>query len=175
MDLVEAIKSKVSIYNVLNMYKIPYIGEVKEQLNCPFHGADVKKSARVYPDTNTIFCWTCDKAWDVIEFVKEMEDLPFGSACNLLIKRFSVDIQMEDYEEKFYKAKKVTREIGNYSVMVERLFREYLHALTNDQFYGNINYVNKCWAVKDMLDGGNTSPEVYIDWLKHCKKYIGGV
>jgi DNA primase len=174
MDLVEAIKSSVSIYNVLDIYKISYMGDVKEQINCPFHGADVKKSARIYPDTNTVFCWTCDKVWDVIEFVKEMEDMSFGSACNLLIKRFSINIHMEDYEERFYKIKNTIPFTGDYSDVVERMFREFLGTLTNDQFRVKINEINRCWSLKDLLDKGKTSNKVYIDWLEKCKKFIGG-
>ena len=103
-----------------------------------------------------------------------MEDMSFGSACNLLIKRFSINIQMEDYEERFYKIKNTIPFTGDYSDVVERMFREFLGTLTNDQFRVKIDKINRCWLIKDLLDKGKTSNKVYIDWLEKCKKFIGG-
>lgn len=175
MDTIAAIKEQVSIYAVLAMYNVDFIGGCfKEQINCPFHGADINKSARVYPETNTLFCFTCDKQYDVIEFVKAKEEISFGKACSLLIKTFNVSVHMEDYEKQLYSYMKPSKDIGNFKDVVEKLFREYLNNLTNVQFYDKIEYVNKCWTIKDLLDKKGVTADKYVEWLNISRNFIKG-
>lgn len=63
----------------------------EEQLSCPFHGKDNKPSARYYPDTDTMYCWTCQESWDVFSYLGQKKDYDFGSSINFLIQKFGID------------------------------------------------------------------------------------
>ena len=71
---IQEIKEKLSIEQVLAHYNL----EVKNKhINCPFHD-DKTPSMRVYPETNTLYCFsgkcaTHGHSLDVIEFAERME------------------------------------------------------------------------------------------------------
>ena len=64
---------------------------VEVQLHCPFHGKDNKPSARYYRNTQSIFCWKCRKAWNVVSFVKDKEGFNYGETLHYILSRFKVD------------------------------------------------------------------------------------
>lgn len=84
----DAIRSKVSIYDVLGRYgydiKSDY--QVEQQFSCDLHGdtSDDKPSARVYPESNSWYCFACGKARDAIETVRDKESCDFNKACFML-------------------------------------------------------------------------------------------
>lgn len=51
--------------------------------NCPFHD-DLKRSFRVYPETNTYQCVVCGAEGDVIRFVMDKESMTLGQALEAL-------------------------------------------------------------------------------------------
>jgi hypothetical protein len=57
-----------------------------------FHGADRKKSARYYKETDTAYCWVCKKKWDVISFTQEMEGMSFPQALKHIVSTNKLDI-----------------------------------------------------------------------------------
>jgi hypothetical protein len=64
----------------------------EEQLSCPFHGADRKKSARYYRETDTSYCWVCKEKLDVISYIQKKEGFSFNDAIKYLIKTYRIDI-----------------------------------------------------------------------------------
>lgn len=73
----------------------------EEQLSCPFHGKDNKPSARYYPDTDSMYCWTCQKSWDVFGYLGQKRDYDFGSSINFLLQKFGVDTSsLPDIKDK---------------------------------------------------------------------------
>ena len=73
----------------------------EEQLSCPFHGKDNKPSARYYAETDTMYCWTCQKRWDVFGYLGEKKDYDFGSSVKFLVQKFGIDTSaMPDIEER---------------------------------------------------------------------------
>jgi len=64
----------------------------EEQISCPFHGADASPSARHYPETNSMYCFTCKKSWDPISFVMEKRETSFKEAVDFLAKKYEIDI-----------------------------------------------------------------------------------
>jgi len=46
---------------------------------CPFH-PDTTPSLFVYPETDSWFCYGCQKGWDDIQFVREIEGCSFSEA-----------------------------------------------------------------------------------------------
>ena len=76
--------------DIIDQYHVPTQspGPVT-QVNCPFHGNDSHASARIY-ETNSMYCWVCNKSWDVIGFVRDIEKVTFAEACSILENRFSI-------------------------------------------------------------------------------------
>jgi DNA primase len=56
------------------------------QIKCPFHGGgqESSPSCRVYPHTQTMHCFRCDKSWDAIDVIKEYFGYTFSEAVNFL-------------------------------------------------------------------------------------------
>jgi DNA primase len=94
---IDNIKSQVKLRKLLDYYNISCQsnGEIT-QLHCPFHGDDAHPSARVY-ETNTMYCWVCNKTWDVVEFIKDLNNLNFKEAVVFL--ESSYGIQKPSLEE----------------------------------------------------------------------------
>lgn len=63
----------------------------EEQISCPFHGPDRSPSARHYPETNSIYCFTCKKSWDPVSFVMAKRGVRFKEAVNHLAKKAGID------------------------------------------------------------------------------------
>ena len=64
----------------------------EEQIHCPFHGEDNKKSARYYKDTDTFYCWVCRKIWDVFSYVQQKNGYSIKEAFNQLIRDYHIDV-----------------------------------------------------------------------------------
>lgn len=85
---VAAAQAHVTIFEVLERMGIDVPHET-HQMKCPFH-ADRSPSARVYADQNKIYCFTCQKSWDVIAAAQDHLGVPFGDALVWLEQEFSV-------------------------------------------------------------------------------------
>lgn len=89
-DRADRIRAEIPLVGVLASYgyRVQRYGE-EQQFSCDLHGdgRDSKPSARVYPDTNTFYCWGCQRSRDAIELTKEKEGLDFSAACRALEER----------------------------------------------------------------------------------------
>ena len=90
----DRIREKIPIQQVLAGYGYPieagYDGE--QQFPCDLHGdgIDNKPSARVYPDSNSWYCFSCDRARDAIETCREKEGKGFWDAVKTLEARYNL-------------------------------------------------------------------------------------
>lgn len=91
-SLKEVIKNKITLEKLLLSERYIRGGMSEEQLSCPFHGKDVKKSARYYKDTDTMYCWVCKQSWDIFSFIERKEGVSFKEAIATLVKRYGIDI-----------------------------------------------------------------------------------
>jgi hypothetical protein len=64
----------------------------EEQIHCPFHGVDNKKSARYYKETDTMYCWVCKKKLDIFSYVSQKRGVGLREAFNYLIATYKIDI-----------------------------------------------------------------------------------
>ena len=71
----------------------------EEQIHCPFHGADRSPSARHYPDTNSVHCFTCKKSWDPVRFIMEKKGLRFKEALDHLGHRYGIATDTVTYNQ----------------------------------------------------------------------------
>lgn len=100
------IREEIPIQRVLADYGYQvdpsYDGE--QQFSCDLHGdgQDNKPSARVYGDSNSAYCFACDRTRDAIEYTREKEGLGFWDALKVLEKRYDLSAmpwEDEDQEE----------------------------------------------------------------------------
>lgn len=64
----------------------------QEQISCPFHGVDVKKSARFYAQSDSFYCWVCRKSWDLFSYVSDRNVFSFKEALSHLVSVYRIDI-----------------------------------------------------------------------------------
>jgi hypothetical protein len=65
--------------------------EVEQQISCPFHGPDSKPSARYYPDSNSMYCFTCKESWDTVSFIMKEKVLNFPQAMDFLVNKYRLN------------------------------------------------------------------------------------
>lgn len=85
----QSILANVTIFQVLAEYKVRFSNNVTQQIPCPVH-KDRTPSARVYAETNKLYCFTCSKLWDVIALVRAKENCDFIGALVWIETRFMI-------------------------------------------------------------------------------------
>lgn len=92
-ERVENIKDQVHITDILDHYGIKTHTRNREfQFPCPLHGdgQDNSFSARMYPDSNSTYCFACHQDRDVVQWVRDYEGLSFGKALSFIERSFGV-------------------------------------------------------------------------------------
>ena len=98
----DRIRERVPIVRVLAAlgYDVrPDGGDREQQFSCDLHGSghDEKPSARVYPDSNSFYCFGCGVARDPIETLRAKEGLTFWQAVTALEQAYGLDALPVDY------------------------------------------------------------------------------
>ncbi|MDF9827995.1 DNA primase [Ereboglobus sp. PH5-5] len=115
---------------------------------CPFHN-EKTPSFTVDPDKGFYKCFGCDKAGDIIQFVRETEGLDFTEAIETLGRRYNVAIE---YEE------------GSGPTREERSLRQELfaiHEIAADHFH----------QVFKIADTKNTTGEWMREYWKNKRRF----
>lgn len=106
----QLIIDKVDLTQVMLEYKVGFVfdprGVSEVQFRCPFHGKDNKPSARLYKETKSCFCWVCRKKWDVISFIRDMEQMKYNEAVAHIISKYRVDLSSIPNEPDILKPSK---------------------------------------------------------------------
>lgn len=79
-DIVEELKSRVSIYDILSKYGI--MTNRAGMIVCPFH-REKDASCKIY-DNNTFHCFGCGADGDIIKFVQLIEGCEFPRALEII-------------------------------------------------------------------------------------------
>jgi len=74
----EEILTTVRIKDLLSEYGIKV--NRQDMCSCPFHGKDKNPSMKIYPRTNTYYCFTCNANGDVFSLVQNIEKCSFKDA-----------------------------------------------------------------------------------------------
>jgi len=94
----DRIKSHVPIERLLSQYGYDVSElDAEQQFRCDLHGdgSDNAPSARVYPSTNSWYCFACGRARDVISTVMEKEGVEYKKACRLLEEKYGLEPWVE--------------------------------------------------------------------------------
>lgn len=168
MDRVEVIKDNISIFDVMDKLGIEYPFRRTCQVHCPFHSDD-NPSARVYEDTNKLWCWKCgNKTWDVIELVTDSTGMKFKSALMWLEREFEID-RVKSLESKFHALKSKKRAKGN----IAKIFEEKFISVYNWWIYGSELLWERiffCWECYEFVD--KDSKEELMSWYRSSKKIV---
>lgn len=108
MDYIDRILEEADIFDLFDRAGVKYMFKNKKHnISCPFHGADRKASMTVFPDTNTVYCFYCDRAWDAISFWAEVNEwykpdeptkLDMGRAISDLGRLYQIDSTKPDWK-----------------------------------------------------------------------------
>lgn len=97
LDLrIQQLRSKLTIFQVLERLGVELSrGASTQQIPCPFHD-DRRPSARLYSDTNRLYCFTCARTWDQISSVVSRRDLSYPEAVRWLEEQFQISYSVDD-------------------------------------------------------------------------------
>lgn len=178
MDTIEAIKTQVPMSAILTRYNVDFMGGgFAEQLSCPFgHRPDINKSARYYPDSETIYCFTCGKTWDVVEAVKDAEGVDTATACKFLAEWYNVTVDAPTYVAKLHvihksrKQQDLSEFAKSVAIMLIKQMRE---ELTQVAVAGYRKELMQMWSKLDnlMISQVLTMGEL-ASWYDDAKAFI---
>jgi hypothetical protein len=152
----------VSAYDVLRANGVELSGSdaKEEQFKCPFHGADNKPSARIYPESATgpshAWCFVCqEKRWDAIGLWRKFnggEETPFGRVLAQMEKAYNLP------------AIEMPKEIGGAGAVVDNQAMEAFEAL----YMACENRLRRAKGAYQKLDMvGFLSASSILDKLRH--------
>ena len=78
---------------------------------CPFH-SEKSPSFFVYPETQSYFCFGCQKGGDLINFTEGIERLDYVEAVKFLAQRAGLPIPEEEQDDTSYQLRKRMREMN---------------------------------------------------------------
>jgi len=159
----DRIHEQIDITQVLVSYGYAvhagYGGE--EQFPCDLHGDghDNRPSARVYPDSNSWYCFACDRTRDAIDTVQEKEGKDFWAAVRALEERYGLPpLPYEDEGEQARNPAAGVRDAVKAAVDPKRTYaeerertRKFLDGLTTDRELP-LDLVLKLWEAYDKVN-----------------------
>ena len=117
----ERIKAALDIDRVVSFYG--YEPNRQGFVSCPFHN-EKTASCKIYPQSNSFYCFGCGAGGDVIDFVRLLYGLDFRQACVRLESDFGlVGVTDSASPELSERAKKRNAEKSEYKALKERFVR----------------------------------------------------
>ena len=117
----EHIKAALDIDRVVSFYG--YEPNRQGFVSCPFH-SERTASLKIYPKSNSFYCFGCGAGGDVIDFVRLLYGLDFRQACVRLEADFGlVGVTDSASPELSERAKKRNAEKSEYKALKERFVR----------------------------------------------------
>lgn len=160
----DRIKEKIPLLDVLAYYGYDVgTSEDREyQFRCDLHGdgSDNAPSARVYPSTNTWYCFACGRVRDSIATVMEKEGLDFSNACKALEIKFELPVWTWEERDPFAEVEEQVEQAGDH-------LKKRLHSMLLDNTKGRVlSYEQslKFWEAYNMLNSLDSSTE--SQWMK---------
>jgi len=128
--LKDKIREYINLATVLKEDGVLVSDFSEEQISCPFHGRDLKKSARFYKATDSMYCWTCKERWDLFSYIIKRDGSNFREVLDRLVRKYHVNISdvpdaVEGAKQKRIKAKHVKYD-------TKKLYLEKLHNIITD-------------------------------------------
>lgn len=171
----DRIRKEISIVKVLSDYGYrvhPGGGDREQQFPCDLHGdgVDNMPSARVYPASDSWYCFACDITRDAIQTAREKEGLGFWDAIKVLEARYRLpalpwepddDVREPTAREQVERALVSDRPLEDVRNRVERL----LKTVTLERSLP-LPVLIALWEVYDRINYGVAKE----DWKDHQAK-----
>jgi len=99
VDLVQDLKSRVSITDVVERYRPLHKAGKNFKALCPFHD-DHSPSMIVNPSQNFAWCFACQNGGDIFAFVQKIEGVDFPESVQIIGEIAGIDTH--EFSEKFH-------------------------------------------------------------------------
>ncbi len=124
-SVVEAIRSKVNIVDVIGDYvELSKAGKNYKGL-CPFHG-EKTPSFNVNPESQYYHCFGCHAGGDVFKFIMEREAIDFTEAVRRLGSRVGITVDLRPLNPNEQAEAKKKRRLAEIHTVAQRFFAEAL-------------------------------------------------
>lgn len=90
-ELVETIKDRSDIVDVIGTYVVLKRAGTRYNGLCPFH-SERTPSFTVFPENQSFFCFGCEAGGDAFTFIMRAENLDYKGAIEFLAKRSGIDL-----------------------------------------------------------------------------------
>jgi len=162
----DRIKEKIPLLSVLAYYGYD-VGSSQDreyQFRCDLHGdgSDNAPSARVYPSTNTWYCFACGKIRDAVSTVMEKEGLDFSNACRALELKYNLPLWAWKETDPYEEAESKTRETSDLDHLKKRINSKLSEAIKARSL--SLEQSLRFWEAYSMLDILDNSTE--SQWMK---------
>ncbi len=135
-DFIQQIRDNNDIESVIGSY-IDLKRRGKNLVGlCPFHN-EKTPSFTVYPETASYYCFGCGAGGEVINFVRNIENLDFMEAVKLLADRAGLQLPQDNYDDS---AAKLRRRIYEANREAARFYHE---TLFTEQGKQQLAYLDK--------------------------------
>lgn len=95
----EQVEKEISLFDVLDHFKVPYRGRFEHQISCPLH-KDVKPSGRVYPETDSFYCFSCKSSLTPARMAQRLLEAGMSATLDYLIDVFGITIDEAALDER---------------------------------------------------------------------------
>ncbi len=104
-EYIEELRRRADVETIVSSYvTLKRSGKISRGL-CPFHG-EKTPSFTVYPDTQSYYCFGCGAGGDVINFIKNIENLDYIESIKFLAEKIGMDPPNENsYDSTLQKRK----------------------------------------------------------------------
>ena len=132
---------------------------------CPFHN-EKTPSFTVYPETASYYCFGCGAGGEVINFIRNIENLDFTEAVKLLADRAGLQLPQENYDDS---TAKLRRRIYEANREAARFFHE---ALFTEQGRAQLAYLHDRRITPKMIKhfGLGAAPDDWHALENHLKE-----
>jgi len=155
----DRIREEVEVTELLSRlgYQVHSASGDEQQFKCDLHGGhDAKPSARVYPQTNSWFCWACGKARDPVETIKDNMHVDAREACKIIEGWYSLPTLPWEDEVEPEAPKDTVEAVLTASVGWDKAAKRcavLLQNLTEERVF-NLGTTFKLWALFDRVAYG---------------------
>lgn len=126
MDVIDQIKSRLSIEEVVSRYvQLKKSGSSFKAL-CPFH-KEKTPSFIVSPQKQLAYCFGCHKGGDIFKFIQEIESVDFPEALQVLAEQAHIELSPGD----FTKSLEIKEKKGILYSLIEKTVQFYEDMLWN--------------------------------------------
>lgn len=95
----EQVERAISLFDVLDHFKVPYRGRFEHQISCPLH-KDIKPSGRIYPETDSFYCFSCKAALTPARMAQRLLEAGLSATLDYLIDTFGITIDESVLDER---------------------------------------------------------------------------